>query len=119
MMKAWSLSESNLPYLFEKIKALDFNKHWEVVIQERKASRSLEQNSRLWDLYRSVGQHLGILPDDLHELMGYKFLRTQKHINSEWIESIKSTTKLSTKEMADYQLQIEVYAAQLGWTYDK
>jgi len=118
-MKAWSLSESNLPYLVEKIKSLDFKKNWEVVIQECKSTRSLEQNSRLWDIYRSVGQHLGIAPDDIHELMGFKFLRTQKNIHGEWVETIKSTTKLNTKEMSDYQLSIEVYAANLGWAYDK
>ena len=116
--RTWSLSESNLPFLVDLIKSLDFTKQWEIIIKERSLDRTLEQNSRLWDLYTSVGNYLGYTKDEVHELMGYKFLRYQKMIGDNVVELIKSTTKLKTKEMADYQEQIELWASQMGWSWN-
>jgi len=102
----------------EKIKSLDWSKRWRVTVVEAKANRSLEQNERLWELYTSVGNHLGIEKDKIHELMGYKFLRYQTEIAGTPLELIKSSTKLTVLEMSEYQHQIEIWAQTMGWGWD-
>ena len=117
-MIKWALTKDNLPMLVEKLKTLDFTKRWRVTVTDAKLNRSLEQNERLWELYTSIGQHLGIEKDKIHELMGYKFLRYQTEIAGMPVELIKSTTKLTTSEMTEYQQQIEVWGQTMGWGWD-
>jgi hypothetical protein len=119
MMIKWSLTQANLPNLIEKLKSLDWTKHWRVTVTDAKLNRSLEQNLRLWELYTSVGNHLGVEKDKIHELMGYKFLRFQTEIAGNPVELIKSTTKLTTSEMAAYQQEIEIWAQGYGWGWDE
>jgi len=117
-MIKWALTKDNLPMLVEKLKALDFTKRWRVTVDD-KITRSLEANERLWALYTSISRHTGIDKDQLHELMGYKFLREQKLIAGIPCEVIKSTTKLTSSEMSEYQNLIEVWAqSNLGWGWD-
>ena len=117
-MIKWALTKDNLPMLVEKLKTLDFTKRWRVTVTDAKLNRSLEQNERLWELYSSIGSHLGIEKDKIHELMGYKFLRYQTEIAGMPVELIKSTTKLTTSEMTEYQQQIEVWGQTMGWGWD-
>ena len=117
-MIKWSLTKDNLPMLVEKLKALDFTHRWRVTVTDAKLNRSLEQNERLWELYSSIGNHLGIEKDKIHELMGYKFLRYQTEVAGMPIELIKSSTKLTTSEMTEYQQQIEVFGQTMGWGWD-
>jgi len=118
--KPFNLTKTNLPALTAKLQdLLDFqpDKQWQVVIQERNSDRSLEQNARLWDLYTSIGNHLGYTPDEMHDLMGYKFLLVVKYVGLEKITKIRSTTDLSVKEMGEYQMKIESWASNLGWSW--
>ncbi len=118
-MIKWSLTQQNLPQLIEKLKTLDFTKRWRVTVTDAKLNRSLEQNERLWELYTSISRHTGIDKDRIHELMGYKFLRYQTEIAGMPVELIKSTTKLTTSDMTEYQNSIEVWAqSNLGWMWD-
>jgi hypothetical protein len=117
-MIKWALTKDNLPQLIEKLKSLDFTKRWRVTVTDAKLNRSLEQNERLWELYSSIGNHLGIEKDKIHELMGYKFLRYQTEVAGMPIELIKSSTKLTTSEMTEYQQQIEVWGQTMGWGWD-
>jgi hypothetical protein len=118
-MIKWALTKDNLPQLIEKLKNLDFTKRWRVTVTDAKLNRSLEQNERLWQLYTSISQHTGIDKSQLHELMGWKFLREQKVIAGMPCEVIKSTTKLTTSEMTEYQNSIEIWAqTNLGWMWD-
>jgi hypothetical protein len=118
-MIKWALTKDNLPQLIEKLKTLDFTKRWRVTVTDAKLNRSLEQNERLWQLYTSISQHTGIDKSQLHELMGWKFLREQKVIAGMPCEVIKSTTKLTTSEMTEYQNSIEIWAqTNLGWMWD-
>ena len=110
------LTEQNLPFLIEnRLMKLDFSKKWEVIIREREDSRSLEQNARLWKLYESIGNYLGYTKNEMHDLMGWQYLRYQEQIGDTVIEKIESTTKLSTERMAWFQQQIEFWASQMGW----
>ena len=114
------MNQANLSNLVEKLKNLDWTKSWRVTVVEAKANRSLQQNERLWQLYTSISQHTGIDKDQIHELMGYKFLRYQTEIASMPVELIKSTTKLTTAEMSEYQNSVEIWAtSNLGWGWDE
>jgi hypothetical protein len=117
-MIKWALTKDNLPQLIEKLKSLDFTKRWRVTVTDAKLNRSIEQNERLWELYTSLSQHLGIEKDRIHELCGFKFLRYQTEIAGMPVELIKSTTKLTTSEMTEYQQQIEVWGQTMGWGWD-
>jgi hypothetical protein len=121
MFRPFNITEQNLPYLVVKLKDLlekEPNKNWQVLIKQRNSDRSVEQNARLWDLYTSIGDYLGYTAQEVHELMGYKFLLEEKNIGREKITKIKSTTKLSVKEMGEYQTKVEAWASNMGWSYD-
>ena len=117
-MIKWALTQQNLPQLIEKLKLLDFTKRWRVTVTDAKLNRSLEQNERLWELYTSLGNHLGLDKQQVHELMSYRLLRYQTVIAGFPVELIKSTTKLTTSEMTEYQQQIEVWGQTVGWDWD-
>jgi len=115
LMIEFTLNATNREQLFARIIALDPTRLWQVSIAERKSKRSSEQNRRLWGLiYKDFGKHLGLDVDEVHQLCGYKFLRYQKEVNGKTEEFIKSTTKLDVSEMAEYQDNIERWAAGLG-----
>jgi len=114
----WNLTKDNLANLTTKLRSLDWTKHWRVTVVEAKANRSLEQNLRLWELYTSIGNHLGIEKDKIHDLMGFKFLRYQTEIAGMPVELVKSTTKLDTQAMSEYQHQVEIWAQTMGWEWD-
>lgn len=119
-LKPFNVTESNLPVLVIKLQELlkEYPATLQVVIKERSSDRSLEQNARLWDLYTSVGEYLGYTAQEMHELMSYNFLSTNKMVGDKHIITITSTTKLSTGEMTNYMTKIEAWAANLGWSYD-
>ena len=122
MFKPFNITEQNLPYLVVKLKDLlekQPEKNWQILIKQRNSDRSLEQNARLWELYTSIADYTGYeSPQMIHELMGYKFLLEEKVVQGEHITKIKSTTKLSVKEMQDYMTKIEAWASEkLGWSF--
>lgn len=116
--KPFNISKSNLPVLFQKLNDLvEEEGNWQVLIKARDSDRTLEQNARLWQLYTSVGNYLGYTAEEVHELMGYKFLLIEKNIGREKITKVLSTTKLEIKHMAEYQEKIEAWASNLGWSW--
>jgi hypothetical protein len=50
--------------------------------------------------------------------MGYKFLLIEKWVGRDKITKVQSTTKLSVKDMAEYQEKIEAWASHLGWSWE-
>jgi len=120
-IKPFNLVKSNLPVLVARLNDLldsDDPDNWQVLIKKRADSRSVEQNARLWSLYTSIGNYLGYTAEEMHHYFGHKFLYEEKYVNREIIPFVKSTTKLSVKDMADYQMKIEAFAANLGWSPD-
>jgi len=117
----FNISHTNLPVLVAKLQDLitqDPDKNWQVLIKERESARSVEQNKRLWELYTSIGNYLGYSSEDIHDLMGYRFLLIEKYVGRDKITKVRSTTKLSVKEMAEYQEKIEAFAANMGWLWE-
>lgn len=111
--------QRNLDYFNERISQLDVTRRWTIKVSEYKSKRSSEQNRRLWLLYNAIGKNIGETPDNVHQLMGYKFLRYQHTVNGESVESIKSTTKLNTKQMTEYQDSIEMWCSEIGFIFDE
>lgn len=109
------LSNGNLPALIKQLERLDVTQRWSVRISEWKSKRSLDQNARYWKLIDEFGAYLGYDKDEMHQLMGYKFLRYEKNGR----QFIKSTTKLTTAEMAEYQSHIERIAAEQGFIFEE
>jgi len=116
LQRIWVLTKQNLNNLIEYLRSLDYNLSWEIIIRQKKTKRSGLQNDRYWALLRDVGNHLGYTADDMHLLMGYKFLRDEKIINDVPVTVIKSTTSLLAKDMAEYMMHIEIWAASMGWS---
>lgn len=120
-IKPFNISHTNLPVLVAKLQDLikeHSDKNWQVLIKERQSARSVEQNARLWSLYTSIGNYLGYTAEEIHQLMGYKFLLEEKYIGRDKITRVKSTTKLSVKDMAEYQDKICAWAGNMGWSDD-
>lgn len=119
MNQTFIMNAQNRPQLIAKINALDCSATlWSIEIKPRKSKRSSEQNRRMWLLYTELGKFLGLDPDEVHQLMGYKFLRYQKAVNGKTEEFITSTTKLDTKEMGEYQDAIERFGAGMGFIFE-
>jgi hypothetical protein len=120
-IKPFNLVKSNLAVLIARLNDLldsDDPDNWQVIIKKKADSRSVEQNARLWSLYTSIGNYLGYDAEEMHQLLGYKFLLIEKHIGKDKITLVRSTTKLNVKEMAEYQEKIEAWAANMGWSYE-
>ena len=108
----------NYDFLLKRLAQLDPTIRWSIKASPFKSTRSTEQNSRLWKLYTELGKYIGEEPDEVHQLCGYKFLRELKTVNGESVEVIKSTTKLNTKEMTEYQDAIERWASDIGFYFN-
>jgi hypothetical protein len=116
--RPFNITKSNLPVLMAKLNDLvEQEGNWQVLIKERNSDRSVEQNARLWELYSSVGNYLGYSAEEMHDLMGYKFLLIEKNIGRERVTKVLSTTKLNVKDMQQYQEKIEAWASNLGWSW--
>lgn len=109
----------NYEFLLTRLNQLDPTVRYTVKVTEYKSQRSIDQNSRLWSLYTDLGRYIGHSPDEVHQLMGYKFLRELKSINGEQYENIKSTTKLKVDEMTEYMEAIERFGADIGFVWSE
>ncbi len=85
---------------------------FEVVIKEYKKKRSLAQNRLYWLWLPYLAKHFGYTDDEMHDELKYAFIGEETYTNRKGIERIrpKSTTKLKTKDMAEYLTKIEVLA---------
>lgn len=110
----FSLTKHNLSSLISKLKQLDFNKMWKIEIKEGKHNRSVDQNKYLWHLYRILGDYLGYDPEELHELLTYRYLREEKTVKNEKIIVIARTSTLNTQEFNDYVKQVKFFASEYG-----
>lgn len=110
----YSLTKHNLNSLIQKLKELDYSKMWKVEIKEGKYNRSVDQNKYLWHIYRILGDYLGYEPEEIHELLTYRYLREEKEIKNEKVIVITRTSTLNTKEFNDYIEQVKFFAYEYG-----
>ena len=78
-------------------------------IQVRIRGRSLNENSYYWKIVvRTLSDHTGFEPEEMHELLKWKFLRVVRGK----LEACRSTTSLSTVDFEDYLSKIRMWASQ-------
>ena len=71
-----------------------------------------------FNLVLIVGHFLGYSKDDMHDICRYKFLRNFIEIEGEQLPLLKTTTKLTTAQMADYQNEIERWGHEMGFYFE-
>ena len=112
-----TITKDNVNNMIEIIKNLDLTKPWRLTLSEYKWNRSVDQNSRYWKLLRTLSDFMGYDVDELDTLMKYKFLSEETTIGEENVLKIKSTSQLNTKEMAQYQDNIQNWAMDFGFIF--
>ena len=93
---------------------LESNAELEVCIRPYNSKRSIEQNRRLWFLYREISEKVFIdgkrfSQDVWHEFLKRKFIGCIEMPNGQLMGI--STTKLSVQEMSEYQEKIISWAS--------
>lgn len=93
---------------------LESNAELEVCIRPYNSKRSVEQNRRLWFLYREISEKVFIdgkrfSQDVWHEFLKRKFIGCIEMPNGQLMGI--STTKLSVQEMSEYQEKIISWAS--------
>ena len=96
------------PLFFKSIpKTLRKVKHV-MTIKEFRDNRSNNQNRYMWGcVYDTISKDTGYEVEEIHQLMGKKFLAYEK--NKEWF--VRSTSDLDTKEMEDYLERVRRFAS--------
>ena len=83
-------------------------KCWNAARPEKKETRSDKQRRYQWGVpYKIISNHTGYTPDEVHQEMGKMFLSYEKDGKM----FVKSTTKLSTKNMEIYLESVRRFAA--------
>jgi hypothetical protein len=115
----YTINASNRDGLCAKIKALPPLPLYQATIVEKKSKRTLDQNARYWKLITDFGEYCGYDREEMHQEVGRRFLTYEKTMpNGDIKKFVKSTTKLTTKEMAELQEHIERVAAQQGFIFE-
>ena len=83
-----------------------------VTVREQKERRSLNLNSYYWAvIVKLLSEETGYNKDEMHEVLKSMFLRTRYQIKGVWVDSTKSTTKLSNKEMGEFIEEVKRFAS--------
>ena len=86
-----------------------------VEIKPYREPRNLEQNAAYWAAIHDVAQHVGYAPDDIHEIVKMKFLAPKEvELPDGSYRIVKSTTRLTKREMSDLIDQLHAWGASLG-----
>lgn len=83
-----------------------------VEIKKYKKPRSLNQNNLYWEWMTIIGNDLGYTPEEMHTTMKARLLVDR----SGKIPVIRSTTALSTAEMAEYMTHVQRIASEINIT---
>jgi hypothetical protein len=117
-IKQFNISTSNLPYLFEKIKALDLSLGYVCNVTIKSHNRTNSQNDMYWKFVTEFGNHFGYDKDFAHDMLRYKFLFKVVDFDGEEAKQLLSTTKQNTKTMSEYMENCIRYAANNGFVFN-
>ena len=110
-MKYILIDEQRRNNAIEYIKSLDIKKPIEILIKPYKKNRSLSQNSTYHMWLADIAPEFGYKPEELHETLKVRFLGVKEYmVDGVKLIKPKSTTELSTKEMAEYMSMVEMLA---------
>ena len=83
-----------------------------ITVGEQKKRRSLNLNSYYWAVVvKLLSEETGYDKDEMHEVLKSMFLRTRYQIKGVWVDSTKSTTKLTHKEMSEFIEDVKRFAS--------
>lgn len=82
-------------------------KEVEVIVQQRRKQRSLNQNNYYWLLVEILANYWGYWKDEAHEAIKWQFLRVEHEGKP---PTVKSTTKLSTEEMNEFIENLKIWS---------
>ena len=105
--------QSDKARLFEELKKLK-TVSYQIEIREDRDQRSGNQNRYYFGcVIKILSDETGFERNEMHEHLKLRFLKYYKPLpNGEFIELVKSTKDLDTKEMEDYLEKIRMFAAQ-------
>lgn len=87
--------------------------HYMIKISTYDEKRTINQNKYYWKLVEIVSKELGYEVQEMHEVFKYKFLQTTIENQFGQLEkTLKSTTKLTSKEFTDYLNNIKFFVKQ-------
>lgn len=115
MTKLMLKSKKDVEQIQSLCGSLDFSKTWEVVVKEYDYGRSNAQNKRYWKLINELGSYLGYSPEEIHNMMKYKYLSYKEDLLGDEITVVPSTSDLTIKEFLEYQSTVEKFAIGLGF----
>lgn len=102
----------NQDQLIQAFKKLS-GKRAEITVRPETKSRTNEQNRYLWGVvYKYISEEIGYEPEQVHELMKFKFLKIEILVKGNPETVIRSTTDLSTEEFNQYVERIVRWAAE-------
>ena len=119
MIKDFNISKSNLPFLFEKINALDQTVSWVCNVREKKIQRSTEQNNWVRGFAKDFGEYLGYDADAMYDILMYKHNPTFIVIDDKEVRLAGHFSKLKTDKAAQVQDAIERWASELGFVWSR
>lgn len=79
-----------------------------ITIDQVLGQRSYSQNAYYWVLMTILGEHIGYLPDEMHDCCKMKFLRKNEGTG---VDTTISTTRLNKTEFGEYIEKIKIWAA--------
>lgn len=118
MKKLKVTSEEELEHVRKLLGELDLSKQWDIEVKEFKSNRSVAQNKRYWRLINELGSYLGYEPEEMHQMMKYKYLSYKQEMLGDEMVVIPSTSDLTIKEFIEYCNNVERFAISLGFTLD-
>lgn len=118
MKKLKVTSEEELEHARRYLGELDLSKQWDIEVKEFKSNRSVAQNKRYWRLINELGSYLGYEPEEMHQMMKYKYLSYKQEMLGDEMVVIPSTSDLTIKEFIEYCNNVERFAISLGFTLD-
>ena len=108
----------NKKQFIQKVNELDPTVRYSATIIQYKFKRTELQNSRYWELLTEFGKYLGYTKDEMHDICRYKFLSNLIEVEGEQLPLLKTTTKLTTAQMVDYQDAIERWGHDMGYYFE-
>lgn len=95
------------------IEKLSADKLWSVVIKPYVKKRTLDQNSLIHGWFSIIARETGNDPGDVKEALKDMFLPPRfVELNGLTVEVRRETSKLNTKELAEFANRVQAWAAQ-------
>lgn len=89
--------------------------HATLTLERQRGTRSKRANAYYWGVVLPlIGEHVGELPEELHETMKSLFLRKKRLWRGGEITTLKSTASLTTDEFMEYVEQVRREGMELG-----